>query len=54
MGIFGCSKDFVVVKFIFNTLQMNEPDLEVMNELTWDASICYNLSLLMAVSLKYV
>ena len=42
VGIFGFSRDFFVVKFIFNTLQINEPDLEIMNELTWDDSICYN------------
>lgn len=40
LGIFGCSQAFVVVvTFIFGALQVNESDVEIMNGLTWDASI---------------
>lgn len=43
-----------MVMFIFSTLQMNEPDMEIMNELAWDADMCYSFSLLMTISLKYI
>lgn len=43
--MFGCSKALFVVMFVFSTLQMNEPDMEIMNELIWDASICYRFFL---------
>lgn len=28
-----------MVMFIFSTLQMNEPDMEILNELAWDANV---------------